>query len=149
MKGGSFVLTDPPTRCFAGYYIQMFLTVFFLFSSDVFITLRYIVFTHTFQPADPISSQDVCGNFWEQGVRGIFQRSRACEIIHGTRNVFYPHSCYCRHLYAPCRHFQLVRDHYGPPTHVDSEFDWHRVWYVALVPIVGIKCRGSLIMRNT
>jgi len=40
-KDDGFVLTQsPPPSCLTGYYVQVVLIMFFLFSSDIFITLR-------------------------------------------------------------------------------------------------------------
>ena len=49
-------------------------------------------------------------------------------------------------LDLPVIPIDTVRDLCEPPTHVCSDFNWHRVWYV--LELVPITCRRSLITGN-
>ena len=60
------MLTLSTPRCIAGYYFQVVLITVFSISSDIFITLRCAAFTRIPQPADMVSSQDVCDNIQKQ-----------------------------------------------------------------------------------
>lgn len=134
--------TFPPPRCLAGYYIQVFLIMFFLLSSDLLITLRYVVLPISLapRPVDTISSQGVCDNFQKQDTRTVLCGSDVGENVHVTRNICSPASDHHNPPSNPNRRRRPVPGEYRPPAHVGSKLDWHCVWYVvALFLIVDTK----------
>ena len=118
-----------------------------MFSSDIFIALRYAVSTRATQPTDMISSQDICDNLQKQDTRRVLRNHGVGEVNHGAGiNLPQAPSCY-RTPSDPDRRFQLLRHRGRPPVNVGSEFNRHHVWYVfILVLAVGRECRGLLIV---
>ena len=58
-------------RCIAGYYVQVLLIMFFLFSSDIFISLRYVVSAHIAWRADVTPIQSICDKLWKQNTHCV------------------------------------------------------------------------------
>jgi len=97
-----------------------------------------------------ISFQDVRDHFQKQDASGVLWELGIGEISFGARIFFCLASGDRRPPSDPDRRFRLVRLQHRNQAPVGSAFTWHGVWYVvALIPVGGVKFRGSLTMWNT
>jgi len=113
--------------------------LFYLFSSDVFIILRYVVFMCIACPADAISSQGICDHFQKQDTGGVFWDPGIGEISCVARIIF----CLVSDCHGPPsnsgRRFQPVWIYHRTQVPVGSAITWHGFWYVVgLVPVGGV-----------
>jgi len=135
-KDDGFVLTQsPPPSCLAGYYVQVVLIMFFLFSSDIFITLRYD--SVCLLPLNRLirsSSQDICDNFRKEDIRDLLWDPGVGKANSGARDFFHQATGNRKLHPNPGRRYQDVCDHRRPPVQAGSEFDCYRVWWAVPIP---------------
>ena len=113
-----------------GYYITAVSAAFFLFSSDIFITLRCVVSPKPLaQSTNTILSQDIRDNPQKQDPRRVLRPPGIGEISSVTCGcVRHPSGCIKpRHTATQC--FHAVRTREGFPFPGDPRLHRHRFWY--------------------
>jgi len=101
--------------------------MFFLFSSDIFITLRCAVDILVPYPAETSSPQDIRVNFQKQDARSVLWGPGVGEINYIAYSIFSRASDDRRPPSAPRRRFQFMRDCHAPQIPDGPEFDCYCV----------------------
>ena len=119
---------DIAFRCMVGYYVTAVSAAFFLFSSDIFITLRCVVSPEPLvRSANTILSQDICDNLQKQDPCRVLWASGTGEINSVARcGIRHPSGC-LKPRHAATQRFYAVWTHEGFPSPGNSRLHWHRV----------------------
>lgn len=102
--------------------------MFFLFSSDIFITLRCVAFAYVSQTTYTTFYQDICDHFRKQYPCGVLWDPSVGEAGDVARNIFYQDSGSRGPSSGSTRRFRFVRGRCAPPVQVGSELTCYRVW---------------------